>query len=87
MLSAVLIATGLFATAWGCWRGYAAARAALVPLLREGEPTRALVDASRPVHARVRVRVAARHVVVSVLWLAIAMYGLFLATVGLGASG
>lgn len=84
MLSAVLIATGLIATAWGCWRGYAAARAAMVPLLREGEPTRALVDASRPVHARTRVRVAARNVLVAVLWLAVAMYGLFLATVGMG---
>ena len=84
MLSAVLIATGLFATSWGCWRGYAAARAALVPLLREGEPTRALVDASRPVHARVRVRVAARNVLVAVTWLAVAMYGLVLATVGMG---
>jgi len=84
MLTAVLIATGLFATAWGCWRGYAAARAALVPLLREGEPTRALVDASRPVHARTRVRAAARNVLLAVLWLAVAMYGLYLATVGLG---
>ena len=85
MLSAVLIATGLFATAWGCWRGYAAARAALVPLLREGEPTRALVDASRPVHARTRVRVAVRNVVFAVAWLAVAMYGLYLATVGMEA--
>jgi hypothetical protein len=84
MLSAVLIATGLFATAWGCWRGYAAARAALVPLLREGEPTRALVDAARPVHARTRVRVAARNVLVAILWLGVAMYGLFLATAGMG---
>ena len=84
MLSAVLIATGLFATAAGCWRGYAAARAALVPLVREGEPTRALVDATRPAHARTRVRVVARNVLVSVAWLAVAMYGLFLATVGSG---
>ncbi len=84
MLSAILIATGLFATAVGSWRGYAAARAALVPLLRKGEPTRALVDASRPVHARLRVRVAARNVLIAVVWLAVAMYGLFLATVGMG---
>ena len=64
MLSAVLIATGLFATAWGCWRGYAAARA---------------------VHARTRVRVAVRNVVFAVAWLAVAMYGLYLATVGMEA--
>jgi hypothetical protein len=84
MLSAVLIATGLFATAWGCLRGYAAARAALVPLVRQGEPTRALVEASRPVHARTGVRDAARNVAFAVVWLAVAMYGLFLATVGMG---
>jgi len=84
MLSAVLIATGLFATAWGSWRGYAAARAALVPLLRAGEPTRVLVDASRPVHARTRVRVVARNVLLAVAWLSVAMYGLYLVTVGTG---
>jgi len=43
------------------------------------------VDASRPVHARTRVRAAARNVLLAVLWLAVAMYGLYLATVGLGA--
>jgi hypothetical protein len=87
MLSAVLIATGLFATAWGCWRGWVAARAALAPLLHDGEPTRALVDASRPVYARARVRVAARNVAISVVSLGVALYGLFLATVGMGLRG
>ncbi len=84
MLSAILIATGLIATAWGCWRGYAAARTSLVPLLRQGEPTRTLVDAARPVHARIRVRLAARNVLLAVAWLGVAMYGLYLTTVGLG---
>ena len=84
MLSAVLIATGLFATAWGCWRGYAAARAALVPFLREGEPTRALVDDARPIHARTWVRAAVRNMVIAIGWLAVAMYGLYLATAGVG---
>jgi hypothetical protein len=35
------------------------------------------------VHARTRVRVAARNVAVAVGWLAVAMYGLYLLTVGL----
>ena len=45
-----------------------------------GDP---MIDATRPVHARTRVRVMARNVVAAVVWLLLAMYGLFLATVGL----
>jgi hypothetical protein len=82
LLSAVLIASGLFATVVGCWRGYGAARAALVPLLREGEPTRSLIEARRPVHARTRVRLAARQALVAVLWITLSLYGMYLATVG-----
>jgi hypothetical protein len=85
MLSAVLVATGLFLAVYGCLVGYAQARAALLPLARDGGATRTLVDATRPLHARTRVRVAARHVVAAVLWLTLAMYGMYLATVGLGA--
>jgi hypothetical protein len=81
-----LILSGSFLTAWGLWRGYAAARAALLPLARDaGEPTRGLIEASRPVYARARVRGALRNILHAVLWLSIAMYGLFLATVGMEA--
>ena len=83
MLGAILLVSGLFATVYGTWRGYLAARAALMPLVREGEPTRTLIDAGRPLHARTRVRFAARRVVVAVLWLSIALYGMYLATVGM----
>ena len=83
MTGLVLVLCGVVLAAWGTWRGYAAARSALVPLLAHGEPTRTLVDATRPVHARMRVRVAARHVVLAVAWLTIALYGLFLVTVGM----
>jgi hypothetical protein len=83
MLSAVLLACGAFATIYGSWRGYAAARAALLPLAREGEPTRTLVERTQAPLARGRVRLALRHVVIAIAWLAIAMYGLYLATVGL----
>ena len=58
MVAFVVVASGLFAMAYGSWRGYVAARSALMPLLRDGEPTRTLIDEGRPIHARVRVRLA-----------------------------
>ena len=82
MLVLVVIVSGLFAMAYGSWRGYVAARSALVPLLREGDPTRTLIESGRPIHARVRVRLALRQVVVAVAWLSVALYGMYLATVG-----
>ena len=87
MTGLVLLACGLVLAAWGTWRGYAAARAALLPLVAPGDPTRTLVDSTRPVHARTRVRVAVRHVALAVAWLAVSLYGLFLATVALETAG
>lgn len=83
MVGVVLVVSGLVAVAYGSWRGYAAARSALVPLVRDGDPTRTLIEATRPLHARSRVRFAARQVMQAVLWLCVAMYGLYLLTVGL----
>jgi hypothetical protein len=83
MLAVVLVATGSFLVVYGCLRGYQAARATLVPLVRDGDPTRTLVDATRPLHARIRVRVAVRNVATALAWLAVAMYGMYLATVGM----
>jgi hypothetical protein len=80
--AAVLLATGLIAMGYGSWRGYLAARAALVPLLREGDETRTLIESARPLHARTRVRLAARHVLLAIGWLTVAMYGMYLATAG-----
>ena len=82
MLSAVLVASGTFLAAYGCLRGYGAARAAMLPLARQGDATRTLVEASRPVAARTRVQASVRRVLLAVGWLALAMYGLYLATVG-----
>jgi hypothetical protein len=82
MAALVLILSGTFALAWGLVRGYLSARAALVPILSDGEPTRGLIEASRPVYARTRVRTAMRHGAFAIIWLAVAMYGLFLVTVG-----
>ena len=56
----------------------------MLPLVREGDPTRTLIDATRPLHGRTRVRIAARNVALALGWLVVAMYGLFLATVGIG---
>jgi hypothetical protein len=83
MLSAVLLASGAFAVTYGSWRGYVAARAALLPLVREGDPTRTLLEAARPLHARMRLRLAVRNALLALVWLAVAMYGLYLLTVGM----
>ena len=80
----VLAACGSTAAFIGAWRGYAVAREALAPLVHDGEPTRTAIDASRPVYGRMRVRLFARRLVISVGWVTVAMYGLYLLTVGLG---
>ena len=79
----VLILTGTYALAWGLVRGYACARAALVPLVNDGEPTRRLIEAAKPVYERTKVRTSVRSAVSAVAWLVVAMYGLFLVTVGI----
>jgi hypothetical protein len=82
MVGVVLLAAGLISFVDALLRGYGAARSALQPLAREGDPTRTLIETTRPIHARMRVRVAARHAALSLGWIVIAMYGLFLATAG-----
>jgi hypothetical protein len=82
MTGAVLVISGVFAAVYGSWRGYVAARRAVLPLVREGDETRTLIEAARPLHERSRVRIAVRHVGLSLMWLGVAMYGLYLAAVG-----
>ncbi len=77
-----MLLSGFIAVTYGSWRGYAAARSALVPLIRDGDETRSRIEASRPVHDRLRVRVAARHVAFALVWIVVAMYGVFLLTAG-----
>jgi hypothetical protein len=81
-MGAVLVLTGLVAAAIGTWRGYANARLVLAPIVHDGEPTRTALEATQPVLARARVRRAARNLVTSLGWLAVAMYGLFLVATG-----
>ena len=82
MLGLTLTACGLVAATFGAWRGYSNARAALVSLTGDGEPTRASIEANRPILARTRVRRFVRPVVAAMLWLAIAMYGLLMVSLG-----
>lgn len=80
-MGTVLLVTGLLTTAIGAWRGYAAARLALAPLVHDGDATRSLVEARRPVLARTRVRRFARRLGSAILWLLVASYGLFMVSV------
>ncbi len=77
-MSLVLLVSGLAVIGIGLWRGYVAARQAVAPVAHDGDPTRAAIDASRPWTQRPRVRAFARNALVSIGWIAIAMYGLFL---------
>jgi hypothetical protein len=53
--------------------------------VRDGEPTRTLIEAGRPIHARSRVRLALRQVAFALLWLTVALYGMYLVTIGAAA--
>lgn len=79
----VLVACGVVLAGVGTWSGYRNARAALLPAVQEGDPTRSAIDAARPAHARSGVRRAVRSVVAAIAWLSLALYGLFLAQTGL----
>jgi hypothetical protein len=82
----LLTACGLTALVLGSWRSYAVACDALGPIVHDGEPTRTRVEAAWPIYKRSRVRRFVRRVFVSVGWLSVAMYGLFLLTIGVGLS-
>jgi hypothetical protein len=79
----VLVACGLVLAGTGTWFGYRSARDALVPAVRDGDPTRAALDATRPLHARPGIRRAVRSVAAAVAWLVLALYGLYLAQTGM----
>lgn len=84
MIEAILAGSGLVLLLVGLGRGYGATRSALAPLAHTGEPTRAAVEAGRPVVARSRVRRFVRGTALAVAWLVLAGYGLFLISVGFG---
>jgi hypothetical protein len=80
----LLMTCGLTALVLGTWRSYAAVREALSPIVHDGEATRTNLEAELPIYRRSRARRFMRRLVVSFGWLSIALYGLFLVTVGLG---
>ncbi len=82
----VLELTGGFAAIVGAWRSYAVAREAIAPFVHEGDPTRTAIEATRPIPMRPRVRLFARRVSTSLVWLLVAFYGLYLLATGMGAS-
>ncbi|HEX8941395.1 MAG TPA: hypothetical protein VF763_14705 [Candidatus Limnocylindrales bacterium] len=82
MIGAVLVACGIVLAAVGTWRSYAVARQVVAPLVHEGDPTRQAIEARRPLPLRPRVQVAARRLAVSLGWLLVAFYGLYLITRG-----
>jgi hypothetical protein len=86
-MGAILGLCGLTAAFVGAWRGHAVAREAISPLIHAGEPTRTAIEATCPLLARPRVRLFVRRLMTSVGWIAIALYGLFLASVGLEMRG
>ena len=86
-MAIVLVACGVLLAGAGTWSGYRNAREALVPAdtrgdRARGDPTRAAIDAARPLHARPAVRRFARSAVAAVAWLILALYGLVLAQTG-----
>jgi hypothetical protein len=82
----LLMVCGLTAVVVGTWRGYAVARSALGPIVDDGESTRTKIEASLPIYRRSRFRRFVRRVAVSVAWLSLAMYGLFMTSIGVGLS-
>ena len=84
MIELILAGSGLILVLVGLARGYAASRSALAPLAHTGEPTRAAIEAGRPLAARSRVRRFLRGTLAAVGGLLLAGYGLFLVRVGVG---
>ena len=77
-MAILLIACGSIAALTGLYRGYVLTREALAPFVHEGDPTRTAIEATRPFPVRPRVRRLASRVAGAVLWLVVAMYGLYL---------
>jgi len=69
---------GVVLTAAGLLRSYAVARQAIAPLLHQGDPTRAAIEALRPLPFRPRVRTVASRAMLSMGWLFVSLYGLYL---------
>ena len=69
---------GIVLAVVGLLRSYAVARRAIAPLVHQGDPTRAAIEALRPFPLRPKVRTVASRALVSIGWLAVSLYGLYL---------
>jgi hypothetical protein len=78
MIRSILVICGLAASVIGAWQTSVHAREAFAAAAHAGDPTRAALEASRPLLARTRVRRVIRGAASSILWLIIALYGLLL---------
>ena len=56
-------------------------------MAHDGDPTRTEIEAARPLVERPRVRLFARRAAVSLGWLAVAFYGLYLVVCGQAVPG
>ncbi len=83
MITGLLLTCGIVLAGLGSWYGYLHARRAILAPLREAEPTRARIESSRPILTRTWVRRFARSAILSVCWLCIALYGLYMASTSL----
>ncbi len=83
-MGGVIVVCGLIVVAVAGWRSYALAREALLPLAHasETDPTRRAIEAQQPLPMRPRVRRFARCVALSVAWLVVSFYGLYLVVAG-----
>lgn len=83
-MSVVIEVCGLVAVVIAGWRSYVLVREALAPLAHDGDPTRRAIEASRPLPMRTDVRQSVRRVILSLGWLIVASYGLYLVVAGQG---
>jgi hypothetical protein len=74
----ILILCGSTGLTTGVYRSVILACEALGPIVHDGDPTRASIDATRPIHERERVRRVVARITGSLAWLVVAMYGLYL---------
>ena len=76
-VAVILFACGVVLAAVGLIRSYAVARQVIAPLVHQGDPTRAAIEALRPLPLRPKVRTAVVRALVSMAWLVVSLYGLY----------
>ncbi len=81
-MGVLLVTCGFVLTGVGSWSGYRNARDAVTPAVHDGDPTRSAIDGARPLLARRAARRFARSLAVAAVWLALALYGVFLVSAG-----